>query len=68
MKLRPILNPDNPPKGDMLTELNWFETLCRTQGRTEVSEEEVVAHLIAEGRDDLAMAFLTDYFLPVASQ
>lgn len=68
MKLRPILNPDNPPEGDMFTELNWFETVCRMRGRSEVSEDEVVAHLIAEGRDDLALAFVTDYFLPAASQ
>lgn len=68
MKLRPIINPDNPPEGDMFTELNWFETVCRMRGRSEVSKDEVVAHLIAEGRDDLALAFVTDYFLPAASQ
>lgn len=63
MKLRPILNPDNPPTGDMFLALNWFETLCRMRGKTEVAEDEVLEHLIAEGRIDLAKAFVRDYFL-----
>lgn len=70
MKLRPILNPDNPPTGDMFNALNWFETLCRMRGKTEVTEDEVLEHLIAEGRIDLARAFVRDYFseLPDAPQ
>lgn len=62
MKLRPILNPDNPPTGDMFIALNWFETLCRMRGKAEVTEDEVVEHLMSEGRPDLAMAFVRDYF------
>lgn len=70
MKLRPILNPDNPPTGAMFEVLNWFETLCRMRGKTEVTEDEVLAFLIAEDRLDLAKAFVRDYFceLPDAPQ
>jgi hypothetical protein len=63
--MRPILNPDNPPTGDMFTALNWLETLCRMRGQMEITEAEVVEHLaVAEGRPDLARAFATGYLLP----
>ena len=62
MKLRPMLNPDNPPTGDMFTALNWLETVCRMRGKTEITEAEVVQHLLTdEGRPDLAKAFVMDY-------
>lgn len=58
MKLRPVINPDNPPEGDLFNALNWYETLCRMRGVTEVTEDEVVHHLLEdEKRPDLAMAF-----------
>ncbi len=63
MKLRPILNPEHPPEGDMFNALNWFETLCRMRGVTEVTEEDVLMHLIREeDRPDLAKAFSPTYF------
>lgn len=71
MKLRPILNPDHPPRGDLFNALNWYETLCRMRGVTEVSEDEVVRHLLEEeGRADLAMAFSASHLceLPDAPQ
>lgn len=54
----------------MFNALNWFETLCRMRGKNEVTEDEVVEYLMSEGRPDLAMAFVRDYFseLPDAPQ
>lgn len=69
MKMKPLLNPDHPPRGDMFDALNWFETLCRIKGVTEITDEDVLDHLIQkEGRIDLAKAFVTDYFLPAVSE
>lgn len=68
MKMKPLLNPDHPPRGDMFEQLNWLETLCRMRGVSEISEDDVLGHLINEGRVDLAKAFVTDYFLPAASE
>lgn len=63
--MRPILNPDNPPTGDMFTALNWLETLCRIGGQTYITEAEVLDHLaVTEGRPDLARAFVTGFLLP----
>lgn len=64
--LRPILNPNNMPEGDMFLALNWLETLCRLSGKTEISEGDVVQHLLKEeGRLDLAKAFVKEYLLPL---
>lgn len=55
----------------MFDALNWFETLCRMRGVTEVSEADVRHHLIEEEkRPDLADAFVRAYFceLPDAPQ
>lgn len=71
MSARPIINPDNPPTGDMFTALNWLETVCRMRGKTEITEAEVVDHLLFnEGRPDLAKAFAMVYFcaLPDAAR
>ena len=62
MRLRPLVNPDSPPSGDMLLALNWFETKCRIAGVSEVTEEDVVRFLVEdEGRIDLGKAFVTRY-------
>lgn len=70
MKLRPLLNPDHPPSGDMLSLLEWFETRCRVRGAAWVSEDDVRRFLREEGRPDLAEAFVSDYFcaLPADAQ
>ena len=69
MTLRPILNPNNPPKGDMFDALNWFETLCRMRGVTEVSEADVRRHLAEEEkRPDLAEAFVRAYFCELPAE
>lgn len=47
----------------MFNALNWFETLCRMRGKAEVTEDEVLEHLIAEDRLDLAKTFVRAYFL-----
>jgi hypothetical protein len=53
----------------MFKALNWYETLCRIQGITEVTEADVVGHLTqGEGRVDLAKDFVSDYLLPAASE
>lgn len=71
MKLRPLVNPDYKPSGDMLHALNWYETVCRMRKVQEVSEDDVVRFLLEdEGRPDLAAAFVTEYLceLPVEPQ
>jgi hypothetical protein len=40
-KLRPIANPDNPPRGSLERALRWFETRCRLRGIDEVTEADV---------------------------
>ncbi len=65
MKLRPLLNHNHLPSGDMLLALNWFEARCIIRGIPEVTEAEVVEYLRQDkGREDLAKAFVSDYFLP----
>lgn len=64
--MRPILNPDCVPKGDMFTALNWLETKCRLSGKREVTEAEVICFLTEEEkRPDLAEAFATGYLCPL---
>lgn len=65
MNLRPILNPDHAPKGDMLDALTWLETRCRIRGTAFVTEDDVLKFLRDEGRPDLAVAFVTDFLLPL---
>lgn len=63
MKLQPIINPDNPPTGDLFLALNWYETLCRMRGVTEVEEADVLRHLLEyEGSLDLVKAFSAEHF------
>ena len=56
-KLRPLLNPDFYPKGDMWLELTMLEGLCRAREKWEVTEEEVREFLRERGRPDLAEEF-----------
>ena len=57
MKLRPILNPDFYPEGDMWLELTMFETLCRANEKWIVTEDEARQFLRDRGRSDLAEDF-----------
>lgn len=65
VRLRPILNPDSPPSGDMLDALVWLETRCRMQGQTDVTESEVRRFLAEEGGPDLAATFVTEHLMPL---
>lgn len=70
MKLRPLLNPEHPPSGDMLGLLEWFETRCRVRGLAWVNADDVRRFLREEGRPDLADSFVSDFLcaLPADAQ
>ena len=70
MKLRPLLNPEHSPSGDMLSLLEWFETRCRARGVAWVDTEDVKQFLREEERPDLADVFVNDYLcaLPDGAQ
>ena len=57
MNLRPILNPDHYPEGDMWLHLSMLETLCRAEERWVVTEDYVRDFLRSRGREDLAEDF-----------
>lgn len=57
MKLRPILNPDCYPGGDMWLELTMLETLCRAKEKWTITEDEAREFLRERGRPDLAEKF-----------
>lgn len=57
MELRPILNPDCYPEGDMWLELTMLETLCRAKEQWVISDEEARQFLRDRGRPDLAEKF-----------
>ena len=60
--LRPVINPDNPPSGDLFNALNWLEALCRTNGVERVTENDVRRFLAEdEGRPDLAKVFSAEH-------
>lgn len=62
MDVRPILNWENMPCGDMLRKLAVFEALCNARGLTVVPEDDVRAFLREEGREDLARDFSPSFF------
>lgn len=66
MKLKPILNPDHAPSGDMFKALNWLETRCSMRGIHSVTEQEVREFLEREEwRPDLAADFDPRYLIPL---
>lgn len=64
--LRPIINPELPPTGDMLDALTWLETAHRMREIAKITEGEARAFLRdEEGRPDLAEAFSPLFLLPI---
>jgi hypothetical protein len=48
MNLRPVLNHEDPPRGEIANALMHFEARCQIQGRLIVTEGEVRDFLRAE--------------------